>query len=49
MKRICKAAQERKYNKVCEHSGVHEQTTACFIRCCDVVGKDVRCIISEQL
>lgn len=32
----------------CPHSEPHEQTPACFVKCCSVHSKDIRCIRLEQ-
>jgi len=41
-KRICKAGKNCTYH--CEHKKPHIISIACNIRCCNVLGKDVRCI-----
>ncbi len=38
--RICKA----KCTYDCEHKNPHMVSIACHIRCCNIEGKDVRCI-----
>lgn len=52
MKRQCKypTIHKNKYERkavclICRHAEPHEQTPDCFIKCCDVHSKDVRCII----
>lgn len=42
LKRICKAGTE--CNNYCEHSESHIVSIACWIKCCNVQGKNVRCI-----
>ncbi len=37
------AKEQYKCSK-CEHHNSHEQTPSCFIRCCDIMSKDIRCI-----
>lgn len=43
--RICKA--EMKCTTYCEHRNPHITSLACYIRCCDFPGKDVRCVPTE--
>jgi len=34
---------------ICRHAFEHVQTPSCFIKCCDVNHKDVRCILYDVL
>lgn len=45
LQRICKAGMICTYS--CEHRKPHIVSLACHTRCCDVPGKDVRCIPTE--
>ncbi len=45
LQRICKASY--KCTIYCEHRKPHAVSLACHIRCCDTLGKDVRCIPTE--
>lgn len=50
MKKQCKYAFKYKQKvecQTCEHQPSHEQTPECFIKCCDVYSKDVRCVVVE--
>lgn len=43
--RVCKAGMKCTYH--CEHRNPHLISIACQTRCCDVPGKDVRCVSVE--
>ena len=45
LKRICKARDECIYH--CEHREPHIVSIKCHIQCCDVPGKNVRCVPIE--
>jgi len=42
LKRICKAGNKCPY--YCEHKEKHIVSILCNLKCCDVKGKDVRCV-----
>lgn len=44
--RVCKAGQKCRY--CCEHRKPHMVSIKCSIKCCDVIGKDVRCVPIEE-
>ncbi len=43
--RVCKAGMKCTYS--CEHRKPHYVSLACFTRCCDIPGKNVRCVSVE--
>jgi len=47
--KICKAANISKECLNCRHTKNHEHGIDCFLRSCNVQGKDVRCIVIEPI
>lgn len=47
MKNQCKANNTSDECKVCEHNEEHDINLRCFLRCCEVPGKNVRCIRTD--
>lgn len=45
MKICLKAKKQECFKFSCPHSIGHEPRIDCIIKCCDMLGKDVRCIV----
>ncbi len=47
MKNQCKAHDSNWECKYCSHNEKHDINVTCFMRCCNIPGKNVRCIRTD--